>query len=117
LKRKKKHNRGNDKREKTEVDVDTVSHGMWKFYTVNIRQLTEIICAILFEGGWSKAEIVSDITGSVCIEFGNHTYVKALDNGCFTIGPPHSEGGKTEFMLLGKTVTISSVSLGFCAIR
>lgn len=43
-------------------------------------------------GGWCKAEVVTDITGSVCIEFGNHTYVKALDNGSFTIGPPHPEG-------------------------
>lgn len=47
---------------------------------------------ILISGGWCKAETVSDITGSVCIEFGNHTYVKALDTGYFTIGPPHDAG-------------------------
>ncbi|XKL61631.1 hypothetical protein PGB90_001464 [Kerria lacca] len=43
-------------------------------------------------GGWAKSKLVNEITGSVCIEFGERTYVKALDNGCFTVGPPHSEG-------------------------
>lgn len=28
----------------------------------------------------------------MALEFGNHTYVKALDNGLFTLGPPHDEG-------------------------
>lgn len=35
---------------------------------------------------------MEDITGAVCIEFGNNTYVKALDNGLFMLGAPHSEG-------------------------
>lgn len=47
---------------------------------------------LLAHGNWAKAEVISDITGSICIEFGRHTYVKAMDNGCFTLGPPHSEG-------------------------
>lgn len=28
----------------------------------------------------------------MAIEFGSHTYVKALDNGLFTLGAPHDEG-------------------------
>jgi len=28
----------------------------------------------------------------VAIEFGNQTYMKALDNGLFTLGAPHAEG-------------------------
>lgn len=43
-------------------------------------------------GGWRKANVICDINGSVCIEFGNRTYVKALDNGLFTLGAPHDEG-------------------------
>lgn len=43
-------------------------------------------------GGWWKTNSVKEITGTVAIEFGNHTYVKALDNGLFTLGAPHSEG-------------------------
>nr|XP_003701004.1 PREDICTED: protein FRG1 homolog [Megachile rotundata] len=43
-------------------------------------------------GGWWKATQVLDVTGTVAIEFGNHTYMKALDNGLFTLGAPHDEG-------------------------
>lgn len=32
------------------------------------------------------------MTGTVAIEFGNRTYVKALDNGLFTLGAPHGDG-------------------------
>jgi protein FRG1 len=39
---------------------------------------------------------IDGITGSVAIEFGNQTYVKALDNGLFTLGAPHSEGKLNE---------------------
>lgn len=35
---------------------------------------------------------IEDITGPVAIEFGKHTYVKALDSGLFTLGAPHNEG-------------------------
>ncbi|XP_076632790.1 FSHD region gene 1 [Colletes latitarsis] len=47
---------------------------------------------ILTHGGWWKATQVSEVTGTVAIEFGNHTYMKALDNGLFTLGAPHDEG-------------------------
>ncbi|XP_014203924.1 protein FRG1 homolog [Copidosoma floridanum] len=43
-------------------------------------------------GGWKKTTNITDITGTVAIEFGNSTYVKALDNGLFTLGAPHDEG-------------------------
>lgn len=35
---------------------------------------------------------MEEIVGAVAIEFGDHTYVKALDNGLFTLGAPHNEG-------------------------
>lgn len=35
---------------------------------------------------------IEGITGSIAIKVGNQTYVKALDNGLFTLGAPHSEG-------------------------
>ncbi|XP_033219541.1 protein FRG1 homolog [Belonocnema kinseyi] len=43
-------------------------------------------------GGWYETTKVSEITGTVAIEFGRHVYMKALDNGLFTLGIPHSEG-------------------------
>uniref|UniRef100_A0A1L8E5Y6 Protein FRG1 homolog n=1 Tax=Nyssomyia neivai TaxID=330878 RepID=A0A1L8E5Y6_9DIPT len=46
----------------------------------------------LKHGGWWQCRKVEDITGSVAIQFGDRTYVKALDNGLFTLGAPHNEG-------------------------
>ena len=46
----------------------------------------------LVHGNWWKVTKVEEITGPVAIEFGKHTYVKALDNGLFTLGAPHDEG-------------------------
>ena len=46
----------------------------------------------LKHGGWWKATKVSDISGNVALEFGKGTYIKALDNGLFTLGFPHGEG-------------------------
>ncbi|XP_044262761.1 protein FRG1 homolog [Tribolium madens] len=46
----------------------------------------------LTHGNWWKVTKIEDITGPVAIEFGKHTYVKALDNGLFTLGAPHDEG-------------------------
>ncbi|KAK9885093.1 hypothetical protein WA026_009317 [Henosepilachna vigintioctopunctata] len=44
-------------------------------------------------GNWWKTTKTEEITGSVAIEFGsNRTYVRALDNGLFTLGAPHAEG-------------------------
>jgi hypothetical protein len=52
--------------------------------------------AILFSGGWWNVTQIEGMTGSIAIEFGNQTYVKALDNGLFTLGAPHSEGKLNE---------------------
>ena len=52
-------------------------------YTIKILTIT---------GGWKKVISVTEITGTVAIEFGNFTYMKALDNGLFTLGAPHDEG-------------------------
>lgn len=38
------------------------------------------------------AKTIPEITGAVAIEFGVRAYLKALDNGLFTLGPPHNEG-------------------------
>ncbi|XP_006615156.1 protein FRG1 homolog [Apis dorsata] len=46
----------------------------------------------IIHGGWWKTTQVSEVTGTVAIEFGNHIYMKALDNGLFTLGAPHNEG-------------------------
>lgn len=43
-------------------------------------------------GNWAEAKVISDISGPVALEFGSHTYVTAMDNGLFTLGPPHNEG-------------------------
>ncbi|XP_024080602.1 protein FRG1 [Cimex lectularius] len=43
-------------------------------------------------GGWGKVFSVKEIIGPVAIEFVTGTYVKALDNGLFTLGAPHDHG-------------------------
>jgi len=43
-------------------------------------------------GGWWKVKHIEEMTGSIAIEFGNHMYVKALDNGLFTLGTLHKDG-------------------------
>lgn len=47
---------------------------------------------IYIVGGWWKVKNISEVTGTVAIEIGNQTYMKALDNGLFTLGAPHAEG-------------------------
>nr|CAG4635072.1 EOG090X0DUJ [Alona affinis] len=44
-------------------------------------------------GGWWNVESFSQISGNIAIEFGDHCYIKALDNGLFVLGPPHDEAG------------------------
>jgi len=68
--KKRKHKKqGRDEKSTSEKDEDIVRHG-----------------------GWIKIKNVTEITGTVAIEFGNFTYMKALDNGLFTLGAPHDEG-------------------------
>lgn len=67
-KRKRKREHQDDKSSNT-TDEDAVTHG-----------------------GWWKAKNISEISGTVAIEFGKQMYMKALDNGLFTLGAPHNEG-------------------------
>lgn len=66
---KKRKHKKKDQSEESKVDVDCLNHG-----------------------GWWRVEKIEDITGSISIEFGNGSYVSALDNGLFTIGAPHGDG-------------------------
>ncbi|KAI2797100.1 Protein frg1 [Blomia tropicalis] len=43
-------------------------------------------------GEWFLVQKPEQITGSICIEFGPHQYVRALDNGLLILGAPHSPG-------------------------
>jgi len=43
-------------------------------------------------GGWWNVQKFTHISGSLAIEFGDRSYIKALDNGLFVLGPPHNEG-------------------------
>lgn len=43
-------------------------------------------------GGWWAVKKLEEINGPICIEFANQAYVRALDNGLFTLGAPHADG-------------------------
>lgn len=66
--KKRKHKSKKQEKPTEKIDKDSIEHANW----------------------WKVAKI-EDITGPVAIEFGKHTYVKALDNGLFTIGAPHAD--------------------------
>ncbi|KAJ8667163.1 hypothetical protein QAD02_008825 [Eretmocerus hayati] len=51
---------------------------------------------LIKHGGWRKTSSVPEMTGTVAVEFGNLVYMKALDNGLFTLGAPHNEGDGPE---------------------
>ncbi|XP_073837174.1 FSHD region gene 1 [Musca autumnalis] len=69
-KKEKEHKDDKDhKKRKVQVDEDALKHG-----------------------GWWQAKLTSEITGPVAIQFGENSYVKALDNGLFTLGAPHRNG-------------------------
>ena len=40
---------------------------------------------------------MSEITGSIAIQFGEHRFVKALDDGSFTLSTPHPKGEGPAF--------------------
>ena len=63
-------------------------------------------------GGWWKSSTVTEITGPVAIEFGEHSYIKALDDGTFTLGAKHSEneGPDPEEVLVAIKVNETKVS-------
>lgn len=48
-------------------------------------------------GGWWICKEVAEITGSIAIQFGEHRFVKALDDGTFTLSAPHPKGEGPAF--------------------
>lgn len=92
LRKRKKHKKDKDKdkpEKKRKVDTDAESHG-----------------------GWWKATKAEEITGSVAIEFTTNSYIRALDNGLFTLGPPHTigEGPAPEEILTAILINESKVA-------
>ncbi|ENN72160.1 protein FRG1 homolog isoform X2 [Dendroctonus ponderosae] len=87
--KKRKHQSGKTKENPTQISTDTISHGNW----------------------W-KISKTEDIVGPVAIEFGSHVYVKALDNGLFTLGAPHNEteGPSPEEILTGVYISEHKVA-------
>lgn len=49
----------------------------------------------------------------MAIEFGKHMYVKALDNGLFTLGAPHNEGEGPSPEEILTAVTINDQKVAF----
>lgn len=48
-------------------------------------------------GGWWKCTEVSQMHGSIAIQFGDHRFVKALDDGKFVLSAPHPKGEAPSF--------------------
>ncbi|XP_055373357.1 protein FRG1 homolog [Condylostylus longicornis] len=66
----------------------------------------------LRNGGWWKVTTTTEVIGSVAIQFGERTYIKALDNGLFTLGSPHDigEGPAPEEILTAFSINEKKVS-------
>ncbi|XP_055327686.1 protein FRG1 homolog [Paramacrobiotus metropolitanus] len=64
-------------------------------------------------GGWWKVEEFSQITGPVAIELFPFSYIKALDDGSFTLGAPHpeGEGPNPEEILIAVRVSDTKIAL------
>jgi protein FRG1 len=43
-------------------------------------------------GGWWAAKEFRHISGPIAIELGDNSYIRALDDGTFTVGAPHNDG-------------------------
>lgn len=62
-------------------------------YIYNVIKLLKLkIKLISFIGNWAEVKFIREISGPIALEFGSQTYVTAMDNGLFTLGPPHNEG-------------------------
>uniref|UniRef100_A0A1B6C643 Protein FRG1 homolog n=1 Tax=Clastoptera arizonana TaxID=38151 RepID=A0A1B6C643_9HEMI len=64
-------------------------------------------------GGWANITNIADMKGSVAIEFGNQTYVTALDNGLFTLGGPHNEGDGPSPEEVLTAITVNENKIAF----
>uniref|UniRef100_A0A023ELP9 Protein FRG1 homolog n=1 Tax=Aedes albopictus TaxID=7160 RepID=A0A023ELP9_AEDAL len=87
----KKHKKDKDsKKSRVEVDEDALKHG-----------------------GWWKASKIAEMTGSVAIQFGKRAYIRALDNGSFTLGAPHDEGDGPDPEEIFTAVLINDEKVAF----
>ncbi|EAT41515.1 AAEL006845-PA [Aedes aegypti] len=87
----KKHKKDKDsKKVRVEVDEDALKHG-----------------------GWWKVSKVAEITGSIAIQFGKRAYIRALDNGSFTLGAPHDEGDGPDPEEIFTAVLINDEKIAF----
>ncbi|XP_056644143.1 protein FRG1 homolog [Diorhabda sublineata] len=88
--KKRKHKPKQKEQESPKIDLDSTQHGNW----------------------WCVKK-KDDIVGPIAIEFGKHTYVRALDNGLFTLGAPHKngEGPSPEEILTGVPIDDRKVAL------
>ncbi|XP_049285977.1 protein FRG1 homolog [Anopheles funestus] len=64
-------------------------------------------------GGWWIVTKTSDITGSIALQFDKQAYVKALDNGLFTLGAPHNEGDPPDPEEIFSAVLINEQKVAF----
>jgi len=64
-------------------------------------------------GGWWVAENAHQAVGPVALQFSTGTYMKAMDNGRFTLGAPHDEGDPPapEEILMAMKVGTDKISL------
>ena len=64
-------------------------------------------------GGWAQCNSIASIFGVVALEYGRHTYIKALDNGLFTLGAPHEigEGPDPEEQLIAFVINDRKIAL------
>lgn len=67
----------------------------------------------LKHGGWWKVSKTTEITGSIAIQFGKRAYIRALDNGTFTLGAPHDEGDGPEPEEIFTAVLINEEKVAF----
>lgn len=64
-------------------------------------------------GNWFEVNKFEQLTGSICLEFSPHQYVRALDNGNLILGAPHSEyeGPDQEEIFVAVRVSPSQVAI------
>jgi len=64
-------------------------------------------------GGWWTVKTFDDITGSIAVEMSPYCYLKALDNGLFNVGAPHSpgEGPSPEEIITAMRINDTHIAL------
>ena len=54
--------------------------------------VTKCHICLFRHGGWWAAKEFRHISGPIAIELGDNSYIRALDDGTFTVGAPHNDG-------------------------